>query len=81
MGSIIMASSILSIFVFIPSQSGLIWKTDVVSPTKNVESNTKNVESDDKEKAEAGDLAQTPSGSSNVSLASEGSGDSNEDQV
>ena len=50
MGFIILFSSVLSIVVFIPGQSGLIWKTTVpTEPVKNVESSA--IEDGDNEKA------------------------------
>lgn len=50
MGCIILFSSILSMFVFIPGQSGLFWKTTVPSePVKTVEV-VAAIEEGDKEK-------------------------------
>jgi hypothetical protein len=50
MGFIILFSSILSIVVFIPGQSGLIWKTTVpAEPLENTENCA--IEDGDKEKA------------------------------
>lgn len=76
MGSMIVCSSILGIFIFIPDESGLIWKTQVGSSATLL----KEEESLDEEKST--DTAPSPGGSLNNSLQgsdSEGGSDDNDE--